>query len=60
MLAAMIGHAPVVASGVAENEFARNVDVGARSQRRALGPDQDVLEIELEFFFDAHVAILGT
>jgi hypothetical protein len=48
------GHAAVAPSGMAEGEFTRNVDFRARGQRRALGADQDVLEIELEFFFDAH------
>ena len=39
---------------VAEAELARDVDVGARGQRRALRADQHVLEVQLEFMLDVH------
>jgi hypothetical protein len=39
---------------MAEGKFARNIDFRARCQGRALGPDEDILKIEFEFFFDSH------
>mmetsp|Transcript_14078 Transcript_14078/g.35891 ORF Transcript_14078/g.35891 Transcript_14078/m.35891 type:complete len:236 (-) Transcript_14078:112-819(-) len=41
-------------AGVAEGEGAGEGDVGARAEGRALGADQDVLEVQLDFMLDAH------
>ena len=41
-------------AGVQEAEGAVDVDGAARIERRTLGPDEDVLEIELDVGFDAH------
>ena len=46
--------APPFAAGVEEAERAVDVDLVARVEGRALGPDQNVLEVELDVAFDAH------
>jgi hypothetical protein len=51
--------AGVVGAGVPEPELARDVDLRARRQRRALGPDQHVLEVELDVVLDAHGRFRG-
>src|ERR1035437_2078120 len=43
---------------VEEDIVTRNIDLGTRCQRRPLGADEHILEIELKVLFNSHVTLL--
>ena len=42
-----------------KNEFTGKINFRTRSQRRALGADEDILEVEFQILFDTHVRAPG-
>jgi hypothetical protein len=47
-------HAAIVVFRMLEAEFAHDIDPCARGQCRALGADQNVIEVELDVLVDMH------
>ena len=52
------GHALPSGLGVLEGELAGQADLGTALESRALGAKQDILETELQVFFDTHCEFL--